>query len=371
MQLISDQVLEIVARNAAANRVNRQVADESVEAIRQSGFFRICLPKKFGGLEEKPQTFFREQMRIAEHCMSTAWISGIIAVHGFQISLMDDRAISDVYGEDPDTRVCSSYNPVGSKAEACEGGVMLSGRWGWSSGSHHCSWALLGGVIPGEGYRTFLVPKSDYRIEDTWNVMGLQGTGSNDIVIDSPIFVPDYRSHKRDDGFNCLHEQENPIYNMPWAQSFIRVVNTPAIGSLKSALKAFIADRAGSSTDPTKLATDVETQTRIAKVRNIIDECETLLFRNFDEMEACGWKPTIEQRVLYRYQASVVIEKCIEAIDMLYDVAGGKSVYNNHPMMNYWHDIHIARAHVANSPAAFARNLGNVLAGNENTDSFI
>jgi len=149
------------------------------------------------------------------------------------------------------------------------------------------------------------------------------------------------------------------------------VVNTPAIGALKSALKCFIDSRTGASTDPTKLATDVETLTRIAEVQNIIDECETVLFKNFDEMEACNWEPTIEQRVLYRYQASLVIEKAIKAIDLLYDVAGGRSVFNNHPMMNYWHDIHIARAHVANSPVSFARNLGGVMAGADNSDQFI
>jgi len=371
MQLITQEALDIIAANAAEGRRNRQVLPESIKALEDCGFMRAFLPKKLGGLELKPQEFFRTQIQIAEDDMSTAWASGIISIHAFQIALMDERAQQAVYGENPNTRVCSSYNPVGARATACEGGFMLSGRWGWSSGSGHCTWALLGGVIPEEGYRTFLIPSSQYRIEDTWNVMGLQGTGSNDVVIDEPIFVPDHMTHRRDDGFMCRHQQDNPVYNMPWAQGFIRVVNTPAIGALKAALKCFIDNRAGSSTDPTKLAGDVETPTRIAKVKYIIAECEAVLFRNFDEMEACNWQPSMEQRVEYRYHASIVIEKCIEAIDLLFDVAGGRSVFNDHPMMQYWHDIHIARAHVANSPATFARNLGGTMMGLENKDEFI
>jgi len=322
-------------------------------------------------MECKPQEFFAEQIRIAEADMSTAWASGIIAVHAFQIALMSEEAQREVYADDPNTLVSSSYNPVGAVAESCDGGFMLSGRWGWSSGSGHCSWALLGGVIPGDGYRTFLVPRTQYEIEDTWNVMGLQGTGSNDVVIAEPIFVPEHRTHKQMDGFNCVHDQENPIYDLSWAQTFVRVVNTAAIGALKKAVKVFIESRTGASTDPTKLAGDVDTQVRIASVRNTISELESVMFRNFDLMEAANWKPSIEDRVLYRYQASLVIEKAIDAIDTLFDVAGGRSVFNDHPLQNLWHDIHIARCHVANSPTGFARNLGSVTLGMENTDVFV
>jgi 3-hydroxy-9,10-secoandrosta-1,3,5(10)-triene-9,17-dione monooxygenase len=71
------------------------------------------------------------------------------------------------------------------------------------------------------------------------------------------------------------------------------------------------------------------------------------------------------------YRASIVIEKCIEGIDTLFDVAGGRSVFIGHPLQNIWHDIHIARAHVANSPAAFASNLGATSLGLDNGDYFI
>ena len=202
--------------------------------------------------------------------------------------------------------------------------------------------------------------------------MGLQGTGSNDIVIDEPLFVPDYRTHKRADGFECKHNQDNAMYNLPWAQTFVRVVNTPAIGALKSALKLFIESRTATvSTDPTKLSADTDTQMRIAKVQNIISELECVLFNSFNEMEAANWKPSMHQRILYRYQASLVIDRCIEGIDTLFEVAGGRSVFNGHPLQQLWNDIHIARAHVANSPAAFARNLGATMLGLDNTDYFV
>ncbi len=213
MQTVTQKVSAIIASHAEETRNNRQIADAAVNALKECGFFKMLLPKKWGGLEATPQDFFADQIRIAEADMSTAWAMGIVAVHAFQIAIMSEQAQEDVYSTGPNTLISSSYNPAGAKATPCEGGFMLSGRWGWSSGSGHCTWVLLGGVIPGDGYRTFLVPRSDYAIEDTWDVMGLQGTGSNDVVIETPIFVPEHRTHKQMDGFNCVNNQENPMYS--------------------------------------------------------------------------------------------------------------------------------------------------------------
>ena len=223
------------ADNAETARRERRVPVENIEALKQAGFFLALQPARWGGYELDPQDFFRMQMAIAECCMSTAWASGIIAVHAFQIALMDPRAQQDVWGDDIHTRVSSSYAPMG-KVEPVEGGFRFSGRWGWSSGCDHCSWALLGGILPDGTYRSFLVPQTDYRIEDTWHSMGLQGTGSNDIVVED-AFVPDYRTHKQSDGFEGTNpgvdEDSAALYRLPWAQIFIRVVSTPAIGAAR------------------------------------------------------------------------------------------------------------------------------------------
>jgi 3-hydroxy-9,10-secoandrosta-1,3,5(10)-triene-9,17-dione monooxygenase len=287
---------------------------------------------------------------------------------------MDEEAQRDVYGDSPDACVSSSYNPVGGKTEVVDDGILLSGRWGWSSGCDHCDWVLLGAIIPGEGYRTFMVPRTDYEIEDTWHSMGLQGTGSNDIVIDTPVLVPHYRTHKQMDGFNCVNEQTNPMYSMPWAQSFVRVVSTPAIGAAKHASKLFKENVNTSSTDPTKLVGDPEVLRRIVEAEALIDQAETMMLRNFDVMMDTvnnGQEIPMTDRLRYRYQASTVINDMIKAVDLLFDAAGGRSVFVGSEIQNIWHDIHIARAHVANNPVGFARNWGNVMLGGQNQDFFV
>lgn len=372
--------LDVVSKYAAEGRKNRQISQPVIDALTKSGYFRSMLPKQYGGMEVHPSEFFKASIDIAERDMGTSWATGIIAIHAFQLAMMDPKACEDVYGATgPDTLISSSYNPVGAKVETVDGGFKLSGRWGWSSGSAHCDWALLGGLIFDQGkenihYRTFLVPKKDYAIDDTWFSMGLQATGSNDVVIDEPCFVPNYRTHLQMDGFNGVHPPQSEMYDIPWAQTFIRVVCSAAIGGVKHALQLFIDNAQGSSTDVTRLASDPDVTRRVAEVANMIDETEVVLYRNFDKMMEqvqSGQEVPLLDRIKYRYQASLVIDKMIKAMDMLFDIAGGRSVYVGSPIQDIWHDVHIARAHVANNPVSFGRNFGAVLLGAENTDLFL
>ena len=364
-------------RNAEQAREERKVPEENIEALREAGFFLALQPAEWGGYELDPQDFFQMQIAIAQACMSTAWAGGIVAVHAFQIALMDRRAQEDVWGENIHTRVSSAYAPMG-KVEPVEGGFRFSGRWGWSSGCDHCSWALLGGLLPDGTYRTFLVPREDYVIEDTWHSMGLQGTGSNDIVVEG-AFVPEYRTHRQSDGFQGtnpgIDHNSAPLYHLPWAQLFVRVVSTPAIGAAMDALEIYQAMVKGkASGDVTKLAGDMATRARIATAKNAIAEMTSVLFGNFDAMLAslrANETISLESRILYRYQASLVIDKCIAVVDELFSSAGGSSVFQGSEIQQRFLDIHTARAHVANNPTAFARNLGAVALGADNTDFFV
>ena len=119
---------------------------------------------------------------------------------------------------------------------------------------------------------------------------------------------------------------------------------------------------------------DPDITRRVAAALNDIDEVETIMFRNFDRMLAAALAnreiPMID-RVTYRYQASAVTNKMAGAIDQLFEVAGGRSIFNGAGIQEIWRDVHSAQAHVANNPTPFARNLGGMALGAENADVFL
>lgn len=371
---------------AAEAAAQGQVHKETVQEMADAGLFRVLQPTRWGGYELDPQVFFDVQMTLAEGDMSVAWIYGVIAVHNWQMALFDDRAAQEVWGDDTSVLISSSYMPVG-KVEHVEGGLKLSGRWGFSSGSEHCDWVFLGAIVPpkdGEpagapDMRTFLIPRSDYEIVENWDTVGLKATGSNDIVVDG-AFVPEYRTHKAGDGFICNSPgnavNTAPLYRLPFGQIFVRSVSSGAIGALQGAIDSFIdvASKRVGVNDGKKGSQDPDAQMAVATAQTYVDELKLVLKRNFEHMMSVaesGGELDINDRIKMRYDSALVIQKCVEGVDMMFNVCGGGGIFNSHPVSKYWLDIHAGRGHVANQPGKFGRNLGGVKLGEPNGDFFL
>lgn len=343
---------------------DRNVPAETIAEMQAAGFFRILQPKRWGGYEMHPNIFFEVQRALAEGCMSTGWMYGVLGCHPYELALFDDKAQFEVWGEDNAMLVSSTYQPVG-KVEHADGGFYLSGHWGFSTGSLHCGWVLLGAIVPParEGdapdMRTFLLPRSDYRIDsESWQVFGLQGTGSHDIIVDR-VFVPEYRTHRAVEGFLCDNPGQElndaPLYSLPWAQVFVRSVSTAAFGGARAAINAAMAimeSRISTNTGKASKA-DPMLHAAIAAAHAQALEMELTLTANFDELMALaeqGKAVPMEKRALFAYQSSTVVRRLARLVDDIVQLLGGRAVYMSSDIIQPWLDLNAARAHVANDP---------------------
>jgi 3-hydroxy-9,10-secoandrosta-1,3,5(10)-triene-9,17-dione monooxygenase len=373
---------ETLRGRAEAAEKLRRLPDETIADMQDADFFKMLQPKRFGGLEVHPNTFFDVQMAIAEACPSTAWVLGVVAVHNWQMALFAPQAQEEVWGDDSAVLISSSYAPTG-RATRVDGGFKLSGRWAFSSGCDHCDWAFLGCFVPVESgppdMRTFLVPKSDYLIEDTWHTMALKATGSKDVVLED-VFVPEHRTHKMSDGFKCDSPgnafNDAPLYRLPFGQVFVRSVSTTSLGIARGALnfyKSVTATKVGAA-DGNRAALDPSAQMAVARAASTVDQCVMVLHRNFDTMMAMaerGEQIPIDQRVAWRWDSSETVSRCVDVVDELFSLCGGRAIFLNSPMHRYFCDIHGARAHYANRPDASGRNFGGVQLGHKTKDYFI
>jgi 3-hydroxy-9,10-secoandrosta-1,3,5(10)-triene-9,17-dione monooxygenase len=377
-------MLPILKSRAAAAAQACCIPTDTIREMKEAGFFRVLQPKRWGGYEMDPQVFLEIQMALAEGCMSTAWVYGVVGVHPFQLALFDVTAQQDVWGKDDSTLLSSSYQPVG-KVERVAGGFLLSGRWGFSSGCDHCEWVFLGSMIPPAepgappDMRTFLLPRKDYKIVHDWNVFGLQGTGSHGIVVDK-AFVPEYRTHRALDGFALTNPGQAvntaPLYRVPWAQVFVRAVSTASIGALQGALegyKSIVAKRVSTNTgQATKL--DPVALNAAARTHSAVLEMKTVLHRNFDEMMAsvrAGREIPLADRVRYRYESAQIGRRCADLCDELMPLVGGRAIYMDSPIVRFWLDLNAARAHVANDPRLIGTSLGALYIGEPVQEFFV
>lgn len=364
----------------ALAKADVQVPDETMAEFHKAGFFKILQPEQWGGYAMDPQVFYAVGLEVARYCPSSAWVLGVVAVHNWQLAVFDDQAAQDVWADDPTTLISSSYAPVG-KVKVVDGGFRLSGRWSFSSGSEHGKWAFLGAVVPTpeapfdmSNYRTFLVPVSDYKIVHNWDVVGLKGTGSHDVVVDD-AFVPEHRTHKSMDGFLCDNPgnavNSAPLYRMPFMQVFVRAVCTATLGACDGALDAFIEVAKTRQAGPTKMKNDPFARVLAAEAKAEIEEMKLTMFRNFDAMMACcraGEPIPIEDRVRYRYDSAIVADRCLALSGKMLKASGSGGIREDSDLLSFHLDILASQAHVANNSTPFAANLGGVLFGEENAD---
>ena len=366
--------LKARARSCIAQR---DVPAETIAEMQEAGFFRILQPRRYGGYEMHPNVFFDVQKLLAEGCMSTGWMYGVVGCHPYELALFDDRAQQEVWGADASVLVSSTYQPVG-QVERTEGGFYLSGHWGFSTGSIHCGWVLLGAMVPpaqaGDppDMRTFLLPRADYEIlTDEWHVFGLQGTGSHGIRVNR-AFVPEYRTHRAADGFLCNNPgqaaNDGPLFTLPWAQVFVRSVSTAAFGGARAAIQAamrIMQDRISTNTGKAS-KDDPMLQAAIAAAHAQSLEMELTLKATFDDLIAMaerGETIPFEKRALYAYQSSTVVRRLAALVDGMVELLGGRAIYNSSEIIQPWLDLKAARAHVANDPANRTKDVVGTMLG--------
>jgi 3-hydroxy-9,10-secoandrosta-1,3,5(10)-triene-9,17-dione monooxygenase len=376
-------MIPVLKARAPQGEADRKVPVETIRDFQEAGFFDILKPKRWGGFEMEPQVFYEVQMAVAEGCMSSAWVLGVVGVHPLQLGLFDLKAQEDVWGDDPTTLVSSSYQPVG-KVEIAEGGFYLSGQWSFSSGCAHCDWVFLGALVfPEAGgppeYRTFLLPRADYEILDTWHTFGLKATGSHDIRVER-AFVPEHRTHKAMDGFLCRNPgqavNDGDIFKLPWAAVFTRAVSTASIGAAEDVLRSFLEIARTKVSTNTGMATKADpfALSAAANAAAELSAMRTTLFKIFDDMMALvrqGKDVPVADRVFYKYQASRVARKCADIADELLLLSGAKGIFIDNPIVRPWLDLKAGRAHIANNANLAGLTLGGSYLGAPLMDTFL
>ena len=362
LDAVRDLLPQLRERADEAERL-RVGPESSIKDLEASGFFRLLQPRRFDGLESDPVDFYTAVRLIASACGSTGWVSSVLGVHPWQVALFHDSAQQAVWGEDTSTRLSSSYAPTG-KALQVEGGYRLSGRWSFSSGCDHATWVLLGGLVSNDegqivDFKTFMVPRADYAIEDVWNVVGLRGTGSNDIVVDD-VFVPTEFTLSMSDTGRCFgpgqEQNTSDLYKLPFHSIFTSTITAPIVGMATGAYSEHVEmqrKRVRAAYIAEKAVNDPFASVRIARASSEIDAAWALLMNNIRELQdvvAKGERIPLHLRLKVRRDQVIGTERAVSAVDALFEASGGRALAEGTYLQRAWRDAHAGRVHAANDP---------------------
>ncbi|AWK70342.1 flavin-dependent monooxygenase [Rhodococcus oxybenzonivorans] len=357
------ELLPMIAERADKVDESRRVSEQVIRELGDAGMFAMLQPKRYGGAECNPVHFYETVRAISGVCGSTGWLASVLGVHPWHLALFDDRAQRDVWGHDNSVLLSSAYAPVG-RLTPVDGGYRLSGDWHFSSGCEHASWALLGAMVVGtEGkpvdFLTVLVPRSDYRIHDVWDVVGMRGTASNEITVDD-CFVPDYRTKRNFETAQLRGAGQKvnrgPLYRLPFATIFTTAVTAPGVGVVAGCYERFLTvmrERVRLSLGGGRFVEDQFAQVSVARASSEIDAAILQMDRNVRELwelAVAGEELPMALRLRVRRDQVRATERALDAIDLLFKTAGASSLSRGNAIERAWRDAHAGSVHVANEP---------------------
>lgn len=377
MSQFSDRLEELsdhfTAKAEEADGLGR-VPDDTVKLLRDSGVIRMLQPKEFGGSESSPVDFLECVLQVGARAGSIGWVTGVVGIHPFEIAQATLQVQREIWGEDPDTWIASPYAPMG-RARRVDGGYVFNGRWSFSSGTDACDWIVLGGLIADEDgkptgerpERHFILPRTDYEIQhDSWNVVGLKGTGSKDIVI-RDAFVPDHRViDPRDletgEAARQAGRGDVALYRMPFHVMFGTVIAAGTLALADGALAAYVAHtRSRVTARGVNMATDQAALSVLAAASADIQAGRLQYLHDVGrmwELAQADREIPLELRAEVRRNQVRAVRRSHAAVDSLMAAAGGGAMRVGDPLQRFWRDMSIARNHAANSGEGTAVNSG-------------
>ncbi|MEU6584185.1 hydroxylase [Nocardia sp. NPDC046763] len=359
-----DELGPELAALAEENEKLGRLSDKSVDLLRSTGVMRLLAPTEFGGYAAHPRDFAEAVMAVARHDGAAGWVCGVVGIHPWELAQMDHRLAQEVLGDNPDTWIGSPVIPWGL-ADPVDGGYVLSGRWPFSSGTDHCDWVILGAILgDGTGKPALpftilhvVLPRSDYEIiDDSWDVIGLSGTGSKDVVA-TKAFVPTYRTINQEtvqSGTTAEALGLEVLYRLPYSSMFPIGITAAVIGICEGALAAHLdlqRDRVTSvgavvRDDPYVLYAAGEAAAEIAASRvQLIDGISQM-----HDLVVSGKPTTIEDRSTVRRNQVRCAWRAVSALDEVFARSGGNVIRRGNPLQRFWRDAHVGLQHMIHVP---------------------
>jgi len=338
-------LVPILRSRAVETERLRHIPDATIRDFKTAGLLQAANPARYGGYPgiDYPDTF-EIIMELARGCGSAAWCYAVWTVHNWMLGFFPQQAQEDYFASGPNTLCSSSYDASKGKAEPVPGGYRIKGHWDFSSGSDPAAWVMLGAVTP-DGPRMFLLPRTDVEIVDTWFVSGLEGTGSKDIVVQD-AFVPAHRVLNAETAattdMSAWETHRQTSYRVPLRITLGWELVAPIIGLGEAAIEDFAARIRGTS-GRARSAEGVQMQLRLAEAGVEVHTARLLHQSTVAEFMAKGQRGesfSPLDRARYLRDKSFVVKLCVQAINRLFDVSGGRALYRSQQIQRIHRDAH-------------------------------
>ena len=376
----AQSLVPMIRERQEETEANGRVSAEIFGAIRDAEIFKILLPRRYGGFEYGLDTFAEVGFEIARGCGSVGWVNSVTAMYHVFLGMYPERAQDDVWGENPGAVLAASFTPTGTVTPV-DGGYSLTGKWMFCSGVGNCAWTIVGVTIPAavegepDGKAYALVRTSEFDMENNWNVVGLSGTGSKNIMCNE-LFVPEYRLLPIEETMTGnppgAAVNDGPLYRIPLFAAMSCSLVAPIMGMAQGAIDEFIdltkgrITRGAALSKPAPMAELPGIQLKLGEAMAAVDSARLLVDRDLkDIMEtvSSGRELTIDQRARNKGDWGYAARLSVQAVDAIFAASGGGGLFKTGRIQRYWRDTHAGSAHISMNWDAVGALYGRVTLG--------
>lgn len=340
----ADKIGAEIAQRAAEHDAEDSFVVEAYALLKAEGFFKALVPVEFGGGGATITDIGQVIRRLGAACGSTALAfamhSHLVAVAVWRWrhqgapteGLLKRLAVEDLVLVSSGG---SDWLASGGTAVKVEGGFEITARKAFSSGSPAGDLLMTSAVHDDpEAGPTVLhfgvsLKAPGVAIRDTWRVLGMRGTGSNDVEL-TQVFVPDAAiSGRRPAG--------------RWHMLF-HIISMIAFPLIYSAY-AGVADGARARTLELvrRKAPDILTATLVGEMENSYAALDLAVTRMIDLAET--GTPGAEATSLAMTLRTLVGRSAIETVERAMEAAGGQAFYRQVGLERAFRDVQGARYH--------------------------
>jgi alkylation response protein AidB-like acyl-CoA dehydrogenase len=353
-----------LAERAAATERDGRVLEETTDLIKKAGLHRLGQPTRFGGFGYPLSVHMQVGFELARACTSTSWCVLIANSTAWFASYWPLEVQEEIWGEDPDVMICLSGIPTG-KCRVVEGGFEVWGSWPFASNSDNSDWAIVSApLVETEGSPPetawFLVKREELEIDhDSWNVVGMCGTGSKTLSRTEPLFVPRRRMLK----LSQMLQGSNPGRAIPGNDlaafnfgtfSGISLIG-PMLGAAQGAVDWYVETMKSKVKTTIKAGTAAPAsltpalQMRVGDATSRIDAAMALLRSTLQELEPVvlsGESLPVGERVRLRRDIGFAARQASRAVSIIIEGAGASAMAAGTPIQRAWRDVTAGTRHV-------------------------
>ena len=333
-------------KNAVACEAGRKMPEENYKSYLAADILNVCKPKDFGGYEYGWDVLCEIAYELGRGCGSSAWVYSVLAEHNQTAGTYPLEAQKDIWGENPDTLIASGNSPA-ADMERVDGGWKITGQLNYSSGCDYADWHLTGMAIGGNPLK-ILVPQSECEIIDNWHVVGLAGTGSKDIKMES-VFIPDHRTIPIPERGPLFDKAA--IFRIPqWSVNPFSLVAV-TIGIAQGAIDGFIASmKERSSRFGSKVAEFQSIQLRLAESSAEVDAAKKIMLSDLKETMAFledNDQMPIEMMARNKRDMAYCPILATRAVDRIFYAAGAGGLFLSEDIQRSFRDVHAGNKQIA------------------------